>query len=324
MIQPPELKLDLSISLPGNTVGNTTQVWDILNASNEGNIDTVMDLVDQAPELAYAQYNYHPPIHFAVREGHTSLVRYFLNLGALDPTYTTYPFGDTLLTIAEDRGHVEIILLLQKYLADPSRSKFKGDNGKIDYKRSKLQQEFEQAVNKEDVVRVGQILNEHPKFALDQTYFWSEGILTFAAKDNNRKMIDLLMSYGAKVPDILKWTANYYFERLDGATYMMEKGMNPNTKSWQNVTILHDMAERGLIDKAALLLDYGAEIDPIDDEYRSTPLGLAARWGHTDMVEFLLQKGADPHKSGARWSGPMAWATRNKHSEVISILQKAS
>jgi hypothetical protein len=52
---------------------------------------------------------------------------------------------------------------------------------------------------------------------LDQTLLWGEGILVFAAKENNRKMPDLLMSYE---PDILKWAQFYYFERLDGATYM--------------------------------------------------------------------------------------------------------
>ena len=112
-------------------------------------------------------------------------------------------------------------------------------------------------------------------------------------------MIDLLMSYGAKVPDILKWTQYYYFERLDGATYMMEKGMNPNTMSWQHVTILHDMAQKGFVDKAELLIKHGADINPVDEEYQSTPLGMAVRWGHTEMVKYLLKQGADPNKSGA-------------------------
>lgn len=58
-------------------------------------------------------------------------------------------------------------------------------------------------------------------------------------------MIDLLTRYGTKVPDILKWTQFYYFEHDDGAAYIMEKGMNPNTMSWHHVTILHDMAQKG-------------------------------------------------------------------------------
>ena len=165
-------------------------------------------------------------------------------------------------------------------------------------------------MDEENLERTEQILKQHPDFAKDETFFWGEGILVFAAKENNRKMIDLLMSYGAKVPDILKWTQFYYFERLDGATYIMEKGMNPNTMSWQHVTILHDMAQKGFIDKAELLMKHGADINPVDEEYQSTPLGMAARWGHTEMVDYLLKQGADPNKSGAAWSTPLAWAKK--------------
>jgi len=39
----------------------------------------------------------------------------------------------------------------------------------------------------------------HPEFALDETYFWSEGILTMPVKENHREMIELLVSHGAKV-----------------------------------------------------------------------------------------------------------------------------
>ena len=46
------------------------------------------------------------------------------------------------------------------------------------------------------------------------------------------------------------------------------------------MTLLHDMAQSGDIAKAGLLLEHGADIDAIDDEYRATPLGMAARWGN--------------------------------------------
>jgi len=133
-------------------------------------------------------------------------------------------------------------------------------------------------------------------------------------------MTDLLMSYGTKVPRILKWAQAYYFERLDGAAYMMEKGMDPNTMSWQHVTILHDMAQKGFMDKAQLLIKYGADVNPIDEAYQSTPLGLAPRWGQVEMVEYLLQQCADPDKSGALWSTPLAWAKKKKHNEIEEML----
>ena len=129
------------------------------------------------------------------------------------------------------------------------------------------------------------------------------------------------MRYGATVPDVLKWTQFYYFERYDAASFMMEKGMNPDTMSWHHVTILHDMAQKGNIQKAELLLKHGANINPVDEEYQSTPLGMAARWGHADMVEFLLKNGADVNKAGASWATPLAWAAKKGHVAIEQILK---
>jgi len=143
------------------------------------------------------------------------------------------------------------------------------------------------------------------------------------AKGNHREMIDLLMSFGAKVPLILKWTQKYYFERYDGAEFMMEKGMNPNVMSWHHVTILHDMAQNGNIPKAELLIKYGADLNPLDEEYHSTPLGMAVRWGHAEMVSYLLKQGADPNKSGAVWSTPLFWAANKGHGEIEALLKNA-
>lgn len=324
MIQPPELKLDLPVKLANGVVSTTARLWDVLRASSEGDLARVRGLVDECPELAYAQYNYAPPIHFAVREGHAELVRFLLDLGAHDPSYRFYPFQESLQTVAADRGHTEIVEMLDRYEANPiGQHLFRGDNGEILYNRSELELEFQRVVDEENFERTQEILKEHPEFARDNTYFWSEGILLFAAKENNRKMADLLMSYGAKVPEILKWCQFYYFERLAGAEYMMEKGMNPNTMSWQHVTILHDMAQKGFIDKANLLIKHGANLNPIDEVYRSSPLALAARWGNLEMVRFLLEKGADPNKAGAEWSTPVAWARSKGHNEVEQVLLSA-
>ena len=322
MLQPNELKLTLPMELSDGVVSVTTKVWDVLVASKTGSLDTVKKLVDECPELIYAQYNYTPPIHFAVREGHVDLVNYLLNNGAHDPAYKTHPFLETLQTVAKDRGNHEIFSLLDKYAVNTSMHKFKGDNGKIRFQRTDLQIKFERSVYSGDLQTTGTILKQNPEFAKDETYFWGEGILTFAAKENNHPMIDLLMSYGAKVPDILKWTQFYYFEHNEGAAYIMEKGMNPNTMSWHHVTILHDMAQKGSIAKAELLLKYGAEINPIDEEYQSTPLGMASKWGHLEMVNYLLEQGADPNKAGASWATPLAWAKKKEHAEIEETLLK--
>ena len=83
------------------------------------------------------------------------------------------------------------------------------------------------------------------------------------------------------------------------------------------------MAQKGDIKKAELLLKYGADIDPVEEEYRSTPLGMAARWGNVEMVNYLLAKGADINKAGAAWATPLAWAKKKGHAEIEKVLMGA-
>ncbi|MDF2188039.1 ankyrin repeat domain-containing protein [Paraflavitalea sp. CAU 1676] len=322
MIKPIELSVELPMSIPGG-LSTTTKVWEVLEASHAGNLDKVKALAATEPGLLYAQYNYTPPIHFAVREGHLPLTEYLLNQGALDLTYRIYPFLDTLLTIALDRNHHHIAALLQEYLHDDAHVKYRGDHGEIHYNRSEEANAFEQAVDEGRIDEVADLLKGNPALAQDLTFFWSEGILTMPAKDGNYPMIELLMQYGAVVPKVLKWAQFYYLERYEQAAFLLERGMDPNTMSWHHVTVLHDMAQKGELEKAQLLLKHGARLDDIDDEYQSTPLGLAARWGQAEMVELLLDSGADPNKSGAPWSTPLAWANHKGHVHIGNLLRAA-
>ena len=46
-------------------------------------------------------------------------------------------------------------------------------------------------------------------------------------------------------------------------------------------------------------------------------------WGHTEMVNFLLAKGADPNKAGAPWAKPIEWAKKKNHSEIEKVLKES-
>jgi hypothetical protein len=323
MVQPNELKSGFPFEIPGNKKIPATKVWDMLFATYEGNLAAVRRLISEEPNLAYVRYNYMPPIHLAVREGHHELVSYLLSLGAYDPSYRSYPFLDSLETIAEDAGYVQIAEELSNYDIESSSQISGGENGRLHFPRSRDEQDFEDAVNQNDLAIVEKILKQHPDFAKDETYFWGEGILMMPAKEAQYGMIDLLISYGATVPSILKWTQAYYFNQYDGAAYMLKNGMSPNVMNCHHVTILHDMAQKGDIAKLQLLLQYGADIEAIDDEYQSTPLGLAARWGQAEAVHYLLEHGADPFNGGRSWSTPLSWSKKKGHDTIVEILENA-
>ncbi|UVI29291.1 ankyrin repeat domain-containing protein [Paenibacillus spongiae] len=508
-------------------------IWNILSASREGELEKVKQLISRRPELVHFVYNYTPPIHFAVREGHLDIVRFLLDLGA-DPTYRTYPFQDSLLTMAQDRGHHEIAehlleilslrfpimeglagfldaarngdlarvqselernpnlarvsndtgdtalhqaaagghlqivtalldagahadavradgvrpincaldqgdgksallagVLLERgaayniYLAavlgdgvyvrdallrDSALSNFedtshrrpisaaarRNDLGMVkllldhgadpslpeegaplgqalwtavyqkQHDMAKLLLEhganpntapessgsvllhaqkdpellrmllkygaqdnsgdldsFQRLVSDNALADVERLLIEHPELSRQASAFWGEGILSEPANQGNREMLELLLRHDARVPDVSKWGRYYYFKHDEISALLLQNGMNPNHMNWHHVTLLHDMAQEGDLRKARLLLDYGADINAVDEEYRSTPLGFAARWGQREMVALLLARGADPNKSGAPWATPLAWAQKKGHSDIEADLRRA-
>ena len=323
MIQLPEMKQSLPMSLHGGSWSTTTQVWEMLSASRDGDLQRVNALIESCPGLSSCQYNYTPPLHFAVREGHLSLVKQLVSLGALNPSYKTYPFLESLITVADDRGYSEIAQFLQESLQTPGVAQEKGDTGTIEYDFDETTKSFQKAVNNNKLKDVKRFLTDRPELALNELASWGEGILAVPANRGDRAMLELLMEYDARVPSVTKWGRAYYFKRYEIAKFLIENGMNANHVSWQRVTMLHDMAHEGDIPKARLLLDHGADINLIDDEYQSTPLGFAARWGHRPMVKFLLERGADPNKSGAEWSTPLVWALKRGHTDIVTDLKSA-
>jgi ankyrin repeat protein len=122
------------------------------------------------------------------------------------------------------------------------------------------------------------------------------------------------------VPPVSKWAPYYYFKHEATAEFLLQQGMDPNHMNWHRLTLLHHMAAEGELRKAQLLIAHGADIDAIDEEYRSTPLGLAARRGQTELVSLLLERGADPDLAAAPWATPLAWARKRGQQEVVGAL----
>jgi ankyrin repeat protein len=320
MIQPIEMQRTLPMTLHGGVVSTTTRVWEMLCASRDGDLDRVMQLVSEQPQLSTCQYNYTPPLHFAVREGHLPVVRALVDQKAFDPSYKSYPFGDSFLTMAEDRGYDEIVLLLREALSNPALTRKWRETGNIDYGQDEGQKHFDDALHEEKFDEVERLLTDRPELARNEMSSWAEGVLMMSSRGGNRPMLELLIRFGATVPNLSKWGRFYYFKHDDIAAFLLQNGMNPGHMTWHRVTLLHDMAQSGDITKARLLLDHGANINAIDDEYRSTPLGMAARWGQKDMVAFLLERGADPNRAGATWATPLAWARKKGHPDVADDL----
>ena len=323
MIKPREFDSNHFIRVHGGRLAPAADVWAILSAAARGDLPTVMSLVEKQDELLTCQYDYTSPFHLAVREGHIDIVRFLSENGALDPRCHNHPFLEPIAVIARDRGFNEIAILIETAIVESTLTHEWGDTGGVVKEESDAEAQFQSLVDQGNVPEVEAILASHPQLAENNDAFWFEGILAMPAHDGNHEMIELLMRFGARVPDTSKWGARYYFERYETARFLLERGMNPNHMNWRRFTLLHDMAHEGDLPKAELLLAHAADINAIDDEYQSTPLGYASHFGKREIVELLLRHGADMNKAGAAFATPLAWAERKGHSEIASLLLQA-
>jgi ankyrin repeat protein len=124
---------------------------------------------------------------------------------------------------------------------------------------------------------------------------------------------------------------------LDRGTYitcfrLVLERCDPNLIGRFGRTMLHEVAALGdhVTEQegppfAAALLDAGARMDVRDDLLKSTPLGWACRWGRTEVVKLLLERGADPVEADAEpWATPRAWAKKMQRGAVLAVLRDGS
>lgn len=91
----------------------------LIDAIMEHNYEEIHRLVDLLHVDLNQSYEYEgTPLHVAVKEGDTELVKYLLEKGA-NPN-AKGAFGETPLHIAVDRGYLDIVKLLLENGADPN------------------------------------------------------------------------------------------------------------------------------------------------------------------------------------------------------------
>ena len=285
---------------------------------------------------------HHRVLSAAVRRQNTALTRVLLENGA-DPNLPEEgaPRGLSLWIAVNDRQH-EIVRMLLAHGADPNGS-VESSGTPMTQAAAKKDAELVELLRahgghppgQSERDRVGrlvedgklgeaeQVLRANPQLIHDDEAGWGDGILAGPAHDARHDVLEMLLRVGARVPTVSKWAPYYYFKHEATAAFLLDHGMDPNHMNWHRFTLLHHMAAEGDVGKARLLLDHGAEIDAIDDEYRSTPLGIAARWGQRAMVELLLERGADPNATGASWARPLAWAEKKGHDRIAESLREA-
>lgn len=158
-----------------------------------------------------------------------------------------------------------------------------------------------------------------------------DGFPNPTSDERKEEVLRMLLAHGVRVPPVVTGCRTYLWHKPKFTRILLEHGMDPNLPNWQRVTPLHNVCSIGdkyapspnRVELAEMFLEFGADINARDEEYRSTPLGWAARNGLADMVLLLLEKGAAASlPDDEAWATPLAWAEKRGHNEIASMLRK--
>ncbi|NIJ54760.1 ankyrin repeat domain-containing protein [Dyadobacter arcticus] len=276
------------------------------------------------------------PLKNAAMAGHIDIVKLLLENGA-DPNLPEEgiaPMGHVLHS-AVVHGQMEIVKLLLAHGAHPnvpvessadtlSAAIRQKDEGMIELLCS---HGAARAVNLlayyGDIQTAAAVFKANPALADDPV------ALEDAASEGQESFVRLMLKYKPDLPKrigvgVASQGGADPIKSLELAELLFEHGMNPNFSNWLEIRPLHRFASRGDIVSAKLFLEKGGEIDVIDNEICSTPLGWAAKSGRMEMIEFLLEKGANPNLPADKpWALPISWAKRRGYNEIVARLGKS-
>jgi hypothetical protein len=92
-----------------------------------------------------------------------------------------------------------------------------------------------------------------------------------------------------------------------------------NAKDNIGATPLHDASMKGRTEVVNLLIEKGADIH-VKNKNGYTALHYASMKGRTEVVNLLIEKGADINVKNNNGLTPLCWASRNGLTEVVNLL----
>lgn len=292
LLQPAELRSDQGLLW---SPGRGADVWALIQACTSGDLDAVRALIDKDPSLARSHYDYRKPLYFAVRENRLKIVRLLLDH---DRNPLDLWVDDDPLEIARDRGYTEMEQLLSRTLETRFNASSKGEPIAL-------------ALREHDLKRLRELLDAQPDLIAKGDKRSTQPI-HWAAMTRQLDAIDELLRRGA----------NINAQRMDGARPIHVTNGDYFYRGWRDVppdwpvTPAQVMAHlkacgafidlptachTGDIDRVRALLQQDPslanKIGAHEGYYlgAGAPLSNAAAVGRMDIVQVLLDHGADPN-----------------------------
>jgi ankyrin repeat protein len=342
MLQPAALKSDRKLLW---SPGRGSELWTLFQACIAGDLDAVRALIKKDPSLARAHYNYRKPLYFAVRENRMDVVQFLLEH---DRNPLDLWVDDDPIEIARDRGYKEMEQLLANTLETTFNASPKGEPVALSLRNHDVKQMCELLDADRELLRKGDRRSNQPIHWATMT-----------------RQLDAL-------EELLRRGADINAGRMDGARPIhltngdyFYRGWRDVPRNWpvapaqvmaylkargavidlptachtgdigrvrellgQDPSLANKVGEHegyylgagaplsnaaavGRMDIVQLLLDHGADPDLPEEQIapRGKALYSAVYHGHYDIAKLLLERGAFPNPP-VESSGDALWVSR--------------
>jgi ankyrin repeat protein len=275
-------------------------------ASKKGHLRLVKLLVGRNADLYVRSTDGYTALHYAIANGHTALVRWFivdcspkLDIGKIEKGSLQLTDKDSLLHIAAQYGTKEILtFLLSPEILNIIVDAFISGN------------------SQRDACSAGvDIINASGKTPL-----------YVAAENGHADYMSLLLSDGASISRLCHGSKDKTALHLavskgyvDVVKMLLQNGANFSCIDLEGNTPLHDAAKGGFVDVAGALIAHGIEIDR-KNKRGQTALHVAAGSGHLKTVRILLDAGADIQAVDLRRRTALHCTASSGHLDVMKFL----
>jgi ankyrin repeat protein len=293
MLQTAELKSDQKLLWSS---GRGKDLWDLFQACITGDLDAVGALIAKDPSLARAHYHYRKPLYFAVRENRVEVARFLLEH---DHNPIDLWVDDDPIEIARDRGYADMERMLAETFATRFNVSPRGEPVAL-------------ALREHDLKRMGGLLDGEPAL-IDQGDRHSNQPIHWATMTRQLDAIDELLGRGADINA----------RRTDGARPIHVTNGDYFYRGWRDVPrdwpvtpaqVMSHLKARGAIidmptachtgdiERVRELLRQDPSLADTLGEHEGyylgagAPLSNAAAVGRMDIVQLLLDHGADPNR----------------------------
>lgn len=110
--------------------------------------------------------------------------------------------------------------------------------------------------------------------------------------------------------------------RLESAKRLIQRGAEVNKTGWTPLHYAASRTESDSVEMVRLMLQHHAYIDA-ESPNKSTPLMLAAHYGHADVVRLLLEEGADPTLRNEQGLTAVDFARRAGRDDMAELVAAA-